>query len=255
MDKLFSTIQQTLQQNNQNDLLKKQQTSLDKLNELLEQSTKDLLCGPSCQQLKVAEELKQKYLDAQTNVKKAPKELVTTKKNYYVFTQGDAYYDNMLEEELNKKAKKITQSLSDNFTDELTGAITMNQYLNTALINSSYTQDLLNHYIEHNKELKLKLRNNHGDILTNDRKTYYETQALERLESWYKLWWYIYYILFISFLLWCVLTPSGFSWITKVIMGILILFYPYYIDYILRRIYSFFMGFYKNIPKNVYNDL
>jgi len=35
-------------------------------------------------------------------------------------------------------------------------------------------KDLLNQYLEKNELLKLKLRERHGDILTNDRKTYYD---------------------------------------------------------------------------------
>jgi hypothetical protein len=213
------------------------------------------VCGPSCQKSKVSDELKQKYLDAQTNVKIAPQELEQTKKNYYTFTKGATYYDNMLEKELTKTADDISKLIGNNFNDNVTSAKTMNQYLNIALINSSHTEDLLKHYKDQNEKLRLKLRNNHGDILTNDRKTFYEVQELERLESWYRIWYRMFYILVFVFNICWLVCPSEINLITKIILSISLVFYPYYIDPVLRFIYGFVMDIYKSLPKNVYNDL
>ena len=131
----------------------------------------------------------------------------------------------------------------------------MNSYLNTALINSSYTTELLKGYTEKNSELQLLLRNRHGDILTNDRKTYYETDALNSLQSWYKLWWYLYYMLVLVLILALILSPSDLSLIKKIIIGVLFVFYPYFIDYIVRWYIATYTRIYDNLPKNVYNDL
>ena len=274
MDELFSSIQQNLQNNDKTSLLQKQQVSQDKINELLEKSAEAMMCGPTCQKLKITEELKQKYLDAQTNIQTAPTKLEQTKKNYYIYSEGRPYYDNMLEEELTQKSEKISILLSENFNDEIAGALTMNNYLNTALINSSYTKELLDDYTEKNKEVKLLLRDRHGDILTNDRKTYYEDDALQSLKKWYRLWWYLYYILVIVLVLAFILSPSKIdvlsiveingkrmpmvnidNIIKKTIVIILFIFYPYYIDYIVNWIKGVFLFVYNRIPKNVYNNL
>jgi len=123
MDKLFSNIQQSLNNMTQNDkkqtLLQSQQLSQDKINELLEQSSEAIMCGPTCQKIKVTEDLKQKYLDAETNVQTAPIKLEQSKKNYYIFTEGRPYYDNMREEELKKKAEKISEIIEENFNNEI----------------------------------------------------------------------------------------------------------------------------------------
>jgi hypothetical protein len=255
MDDLFSSIQQSLQKNDTNSLLQNQQINQDKINELLEKSAEALTCGPTCQKLKITEELKQKYLDAETNMQIAPTTLEQSKKNYYIYKEGRPFYDNMLEEELNKKSEKITHLLAHNFKEELSGALTMNKYLHTALINSGYTQHLLKDLAEKNQELKLKLRNAHGDILTNDRKTYYETEALDKMKQWYKLWWYVYYIFFIVFLLALFLSPNELTTAKKIIFSILLLGYPYYIDYIVMGIHRLYMKISGNLPKNVYNNL
>jgi len=255
MDKLFSSIQQTLQPNDKNSLLQNQQLNQDKINDLLNKSAEALLCGPDCQKMKITDELKQKYLDAETNIQIAPIKLEQTKKNYYVYKEGRPFYDNMLEEELKQKAEKISELLGESFNEEVSSANTMNQYLNTALINSEYTSELFKKYTSDNQELKLQLRNSRGDILTNDRKTYYETDALNQLQLWYRFWWYIYYILIIVFTIALFVSPSQLTIIKKVVLFVLLIFYPYYVDYIVRWVQGLYMSIYNRLPKNVYNDL
>jgi hypothetical protein len=259
MDKLFSNIQQTLNQMNQTGnkqtLLQRQQISQDKINELLEKSSQSIMCGPSCQKLKVSEELKQRYLDAETNIQTAPIKLDQSKKNYYIYTEGRPYYDNMKEEELKKKADTISQTLAENFNNEVSSADTMNTYLNTALINSENTKELLKEYLEKNQILKLKLRERHGDILTNDRKTYYETEALEGLQLWYLLLWRIYYLLVIVFLLALVLSPSNTTILIKIFLAVFFIFFPY-LFHIAVMLWVYIVNWISNImPKNVYNNL
>ena len=255
MDQLISTLQQKLQESSKSSLLQNQQNSQEKINELLEKSTQALLCGPDCQKEKTTDELRQKYLDAQTNLQNAPAILEQTKKKYYVYSKGTPYYDNMIEKELQQKTTTISKMVGDNFKDELTAATTMNNYYNTALVNSNYTKELLDSYMNENQELKLSLRNRYGDILTNDRKTYYENNALSELQMWYKFWWYIYYILVVVLLVAFVLSPNNLTTGKKIIIGLLALLYPYFIDYIVKWISNFLSSAYHNLPKNVYNDL
>jgi ABC-type multidrug transport system fused ATPase/permease subunit len=239
----------------QQELLQRQLNAQDKINSLLETSTQSIMCGPDCQKDKTSNELKQQYLDAKTNNIIAPIKLEESRKNYYVYTKGENYYNNMLDEELKNRAEKLSELISDSFNEEVANAKTMNQYYNTSLINSSYTKELLEEYSEKNSELKLKLRDNHGDILTNDRKTYYESTALDRLKLWYTFYWYIYYIFVIIFLLAIFLSPSKLSIIVKLIILILLVFYPYYIDYVSNMIFTNIKNVYNSLPKSVYNNL
>jgi hypothetical protein len=262
MDKLFSNIQQTFNeiktdstQNNNDSLLGRQRITEQKINELLEKSSQSILCGPTCQKTKVTEELKQKYLDAETNIQTAPIKLEQSKKNYYIYSEGRPYYENMMDEELNEKAKKISELLVENFNDAVTNANTINIYLNIALINSEHTKELLKQYLEENQLLKLKLRERHGDILTNDRKTYYETDALNNITLWYKLFWYIYYVLVIVLVLVLTLSLRDLTIFKKILVVTIFIFYPYYITYINSWIYGLWTSIVSRLPKNVYNDL
>jgi hypothetical protein len=272
MDKLFTEIQNNLNTNdngtiteltninantneNTENLLKKQQISTEKLNSLLEQSVNTLACGPTCQKAKIEKELKQKYLDAQTNIQTAPIQLETTKKNYYIFTEGKTYYDDMLEEELKKKAKIMGKLLAENFREEIINVKTMNAYYNTSLNNSDYTKELYAVYLEKNKIIQKGIKTNHSDVLTNDRKTYYETEAIEDLKGWYTLFWYIYYLFVMPIFIIVVILKITLHWAVRLIIIFIALSYPYYIDLIMRSIYGFSHSFWRHLPKNVYNDL
>ena len=161
----------------------------------------------------------------------------------------------MQQDELVNKANQIAALLTESFNEEVSNAKTMNAYYNTALINSNYTTQLYEEIKKQNVEMEKELRNSQGDILTNDRKTYYETDALERLKSWYSFWWYLYYILIMVIFLSLLLVPSKFSFISKSIIFILLIFYPYYINYIMLLVKKLFTNVSNSIPKNVYNNL
>jgi hypothetical protein len=185
----------------------------------------------------------------------APIQLETSKKNYYVFTQGEPYYDNILEEDLKKKAEKIGKILANNFNEEISNANIMNSYYNNELTNSAYTKELYSVYLEKNQQIQKEIKGLHSDVLTNDRKTYYETEALESLTLWHTVFWYVYYIFVIPIFTFALLTKSSYNYLLNFIIEFMVLTYPYYIDFILRKIYWFFYSIWIRLPKNVYNNL
>ena len=253
---LFSALQNNKNTNtNANDLLIKQQSSNEKINALLEEALTVISSGPDCQKTKTTNELYQKYLDSQTNLQTAPIQLETSKKNYYVFTQEEPYYDNILEEELKKKAEEMGEILANNFNEEISNANIMNSYYNNELTNSAYTKELYSVYLEKNQKIQKEIKGHHSDVLTNDRKTYYETEALESLTLWHTFFWYVYYIFVIPIFTFALVTKSSYHYLLNFIIEFMVLAYPYYIDFILRKIYGFFNSIWTQLPKNVYNDL
>ena len=55
------------------------------------------------------------------------------------------------------------------------------------------------------------------------------------------------------------MSPNSLSLVKKVVLSIVLsivlIGYPYFIDYIVRWINGKIMSIYSNLPKNVYNDL
>jgi len=238
-----------------NKLLQQQQESTTKLQALLEKSSLAMTCGPDCQREKVLGELNQKYVDARANVKTAPLTMEQTKKNYYVFKEGRPYYDNMLESELTVKSDKIGKEMSDNFNEELSNAKSLNNILSTSTINSSNTFELYDEYVLKNEVLKKQIIDSKADILTNDRKTYYETQEYDSVQKWHTRFLWMYYILVGVFLLGVLLSPTQMSKMTLFIFFGLMVAYPFIIDKIVQTIWGFITTLLGYLPTNVYNSL
>jgi len=196
-------------------ILQKQQETTNQLNALIEKSAQAISCGPDCQKIKSTQDLEQKYLDAQTNMKTAPIQLQEAKKNYYVFSEGQGAYNTLMETELTNKADKIGELIKEKFLEEIQRATTLNFYYNSDIINSKNSIELYNNYLKKNKETEKNIRNSKGDTLTNDRKTYYETQELNSLQKWYMLFIWIYYILVVCFLLGSIFVNNGLSLVKK----------------------------------------
>ena len=145
--------------------------------------------------------------------------------------------------------------LANNFNEEISNANIMNSYYNNELTNSAYTKELYSVYLEKNQKIQKEIKGHHSDVLTNDRKTYYETEALESLTLWHTFFWYVYYIFVIPIFTFALVTKSSYHYLLNFIIEFMVLAYPYYIDFILRKIYGFFNSIWTQLPKNVYNDL
>jgi hypothetical protein len=158
------------------------------------------------------------------------------------------------EEELKEIAESIGKKLTTEFNQEIQIAKAMNSLLKTIATNSEYTSDLLKQYIQRNKFLENDITNSHSDILTNDRKTYYEKNALQSLFYWRIGLMGFYYFLCIVLLL-GFLSTLAISTFKKIILFILFVFYPFYIQYITYYIYDVWNHIKLLMPKNVYNNL
>jgi len=238
----------------QEQLIKAQETTA-KINSLLEKSAQMMACGPTCQKQKTSNDLKQKYLDAQTNLVTAPLQLDEARRKYYVYTEGESYYNNLNQKELESEADEISKKLLDYIDENVYIAHTMNNMYETTLLNSENGDILLKEYVDNNDYLNIKVSDIYGSILTNDRKTFYENEAIQKLIYWHKLLWIIYYLLVISFLISIFFADSSYSFIKKSIIFILILFYPYYIHHIIRFIYYIYNNTKNIFPRNIYNIL
>jgi hypothetical protein len=226
--------------NNCANILKQQRETSAQINTLLAKSTQALMCGPDCQKLRTTQKLEQTYLDSQTNMLTAPIQLEEAKKNYYTFSKGESAYNTMLEDELKKKADIIGEEIKKNFLEEVKKATTLNIYYNTDLINSKNTAELYTDFLNKNKEFEKTIKNIHGDILTQDRKIYYETQEYETLEFWYKFFLSVYYILVIIFVLGLIFSPNELKTYQKISILFLLIIYPFIINYIFLFIIAIF---------------
>jgi len=235
-------------------ILENQRQTASMINSLIELSKENLLCGPDCQRNKTAKELEQKYISAQAEIKIAPVNLENAKKNYYIFTEGENTYNDMFEKELEKKAEQLGNLITENFNKEIEEAKLLNIYLNSDIINSLNTMELYNDYLKKNEKTEKKIKFSQGDILTNNRKSFYENQENDYLKGWYNFFLAVYYLIAISYFIY-IFQNSTFSILFKIIIGILFLIIPFIIDGITVFILGVFKKLFDLLPKNFYyND-
>jgi hypothetical protein len=227
---------------------------LNKLNELISSANEALSCNSECQQQKNAQLLKQKYLDSQTNLITAPNQVTVAEKNYITFVKGELAYNDQHQSELSNQAQIIVNKFKDDLNTETSKIRSQIDTYNNLLINYDNVNDLYTNYKKDNEDLFKKLRTKSNEVLTNERKTYYEDQNIDNLKGYY---YYIllvlYYVFVVSFGIFSLMYNSQFGFLQK--FGVLLFFavLPYFSTWILGFIIYIIHAIYNIIPKNVYH--
>ena len=214
-----------------------------------------LYCDETCQALRTNQDLKEQYLKAKDNLLTAPAQVESTFKNFLVYSQGEDVYNKYTEQELKRQADEIVETYNSEFQDKINNIKLSIGTYNGLLLNFAHIVDLYSKIVEENKTLELKVKSTSSDILTNDRKTYYEDQVIYNLYFYYFIMIILYIIILIVFAVSIFLYPSNTPRKTNIIMLILLIIYPF----ISTHIFIFFMEIYNKImgvlPSNVYHDL
>lgn len=224
------------------------------VNALISQSNDAFMCGPACQQQKSLLDLEQKYVSSQTNLKTAPEQLKIAKKNYYLALDGQSGYNKMILDKVTLDATNVVKLLQEKFNENVKLTEDQLNVYDSLTTNHNYMNDLLVNYLQENENMAKSLKKIRGDIITNDRKTYYEQQYIDGLEKWY--WWYrVIYIIFIIIFIGLVFFKNKNSWMIKILMILFFIFYPIFITpfiiYIINCIY-YIIDFF---PKNTFTSL
>ena len=228
----------------------------DEVNELIQKGNKAVACGPSCQNKQTADDLYQKFVNAQTNLTTAPDQVTTAAKNYYTYSERPAGYDKYNKTQLTQKANAFAKEMSNEFNQNMKEAVLLNTDYNTTYINSIHTQELYENYLKRNAELNAKIKKTSGDVFTNDRKTHYEDQEIYNQHWWYDFMSWIYGIIVASFFIamFFVSSSSSPTYSLRWKIGILIflVIYPFICTslalYFIRA-WNYIWSF---LPKNVY---
>jgi hypothetical protein len=229
------------------------QFDMSNFNALISQASDSITCNSDCQQQRESDKLKQIYLNAQTKILSAPSELQVAEKNYVTFTQGEPAYNQMQETELKKKAKLIADETTQKFNEEATKIKTQIDIYNGLFLNYTNVVDLYEKYKRENAELLIELKDETNDVLTNERKTYYEDQQIDSLKFYYYYFLVTVYIICVmSFGIFSLLYPSQSTTTTKIGIFILLIILPFISTFILGKIIYLIYELYNFLPKNAY---
>jgi hypothetical protein len=221
-------------------------------NSFLESATQNIMCGKECQQKKTSQQLKQDYLNAQTNLITAPQQVEETQKNYVTFTQGEQAYNQLHSSQIQQKVTTISNTFQEKFNNEVSKIQNQIKGYSGLLINFKNVIELYINYKKDNVLLFKELKDETSDVLTNERKTYYEDQGIDNLK-------FIYYYILLSIYVLCVLCffffsliyQTSFSWKIKFAILVAFIILPFISTYLLDFIIGLVYFLYSFIPKNV----
>lgn len=232
-----------------------QSTQQNSINSFIDKATKALGCDANCQRQKTIDQLKQTYLAAKTNLITAPTQVETSFKNYLVYLEGEPAYLEYKESELHAKAEQITSTIQQDI-NKIIGDETRNvNTYNGLLINLNNIYEYYERYLKENIELENKLKTMKSDIVTNDRKTYYEEQGIESLKKYYIIIFIVYAIVVVSFIVCCFVMPSNLSIQIKIVILVLLIIYPFISSWLLTQIIHLYNKTTELLPKNVYKNI
>ena len=227
-----------------------------KFNKLMQQATDAILCDSACQFRRESNSLYQKYINSQTNLESAPSEFQTAQKNYVTFTEGENAYNELFTKDLTKKANEIVKKYEEKFVNKSTEIKTLIETYIAIIANYNNVVDLFIKYKKENNKLIKTIKIETNDILTNDRKTYYEDQQINILKNNYLyLFAFIYFIVIICFIVFYFIYPSKFTWIKHLIIFIGLIALPFFSYWILAMFVFLAYKLYALFPKNVYANV
>jgi len=229
--------------------------NMNDFNSLMNQANDLISCGPSCMQKEKSQQLQQKYLDAETNMLNAPQQLFSATKEFITYTQGEGAYNEYIDKDLQKKASYIVNSIETKFNTSVNTIANNLKNYQGLLINFENIFDLYKKYKNENSVLEKKFKIINSDILTNDRKTYYEDEGLRRLKTYYYFFLFIYVFILVVFVLSIFLVKTNTRLTTRVFILFLLILYPFVCYCGVLLLHKFFNYIKKHNPKNAYINL
>jgi len=232
------------------------QIDIDKFNSLIDIATKAVACDANCQREKTETILKHKYLYAKDNLSNADPKFELAKKNYFTFVSGEDGYNIMMEKEFNNSANKIVKMYKDLYDEETSKLDTQINTYDSILLNYNNVVDLLKKYKRENLILFKQLKEDANDVLTNERKTYYENQEIDNLNGYYTYFFLtIYVVIVFCFIVFSLIYPSRFSFIARILLTIFFVILPFISSKILAKIIQIIYWIFNLLPKNVYKKM
>jgi hypothetical protein len=227
----------------------------DHFNNLLEQARLAVTCDSECQHRKKSQELKDKYLAAKAHLSSGPTDVSVAEKKYVMFTQGQSGYNKHVSNTLHAKSEKVSELFLKKFNKDTKNISSGVSTYHSLFINYTNVLDLYKKYKSENIILEKHVKNESSDILTNERKTFYEDQGINTLDLYYYIMTIVYIITIVGFGISIIFAPSAFSLKAKcgILVGLIIL--PFISSRIVNLIVRGAHKIYDTMPKNIHLNI
>jgi hypothetical protein len=231
-----------------------QNLDVGKFNDFINNANALLSCDETCQRDKKQMLLKEKFLKAKVNYMTAPAQVENSYKNYLTYTEGDDAYNEHHKKRLSEKARELAKQFASEFEEQIQKAKGLVSTYDGLLVNFAHVVEYYDDLVQKNKIMSLSLKNKSSDIVTNDRKTFYEDQKVDSLYFYYRIILFIYLVVLISYAVSIIFRPADMGRKKQTIILVIFIIYPF----IAARLFLYVGDLYdklKNLlPKNVYKN-
>jgi len=226
--------------------------NINNFNSFIDQASQVINCGTECQKKKKTEELKQNYLKSQTNLATASNQLQVSEKEYVTFAKGELAYNELEQDQINSNSGQMATMFQQKFNEEAVKVDSQIDTYNGLLLNFKNIVELYLKYKKENVELYKELKDDTSDILTNERKTYYEDQGIDNLKFIYHyILLTVYIIVVVCFGVLSFVYPSTINWKYRLSILVFLIGLPFISSWLLGYIINFSYYLYSLLPKNV----
>jgi hypothetical protein len=227
----------------------------DQYSEFIQNYNEKASCGKECQDKKELATLKQNYNNALNNLESAPLQVQSTYQAYLTFAEGTGAYQKYQQGAMEQSANTTANTYQENFNTDMNNAKNLLASYSGIYINYSNIYELNKIYKNENINLQHDVENTGSDTLTNDRKTYYETQAIDSLSGYYWALTIIYTIIVIYYTISMLTKSSDYNMKIKIMILLFLIIYPFislWLSYKVISVYNFIINL---LPKNQYKNL
>ena len=225
-----------------------------KFNDFINNANALLSCDETCQRDKKQMLLKEKFLKAKVNYMTAPAQVENSYKNYLTYTEGDDAYNEQNKKILSEKARELAKQFASEFQEQIKKAKDLVSTYDGLFVNFAHVVEYYDDLVQKNKIMSLSLKNKSSDIVTNDRKTFYEDQKVDSLYFYYKIILFLYLIVLISYAVSIIFRPADMGRKKQTIILVIFIIYPF----IAARLFLYVGDLYDKLktvlPKNVYKN-
>ena len=230
-------------------------STVNNLNQFINNANDVLTCNEECQQQKQSAQLLQNYNNALNNLQTAPTQVQTAQQQYITYTQGPSAYQQTQTNNLQNTASQLAEKYQKKFNEEIKNAnIKLNSY-SGLLVNYSNIEEMNQQYAIENAKLHNDIKYSTSDTLTNDRKTYYENQAIETLQRYAWFFNLVYIVLVVSYCISAFFVTSYYPFSYRLTVLIILIIYPFISLWLSLKCIEFYNFIISLLPKNQYKTL
>ena len=209
----------------------------DLANQLIEQANKSSVCDANCMKNRNSQNLKQKFDEAENNVKNAPTNLNNARRNYYIYSFGQVKYDNFREKQVKEQVDTLSNKLTANHS-EFAKVINNNiDRYGTSSIYYKNMLDIFEKYVNDNQNIAVQIDDQENKYNLNTRRVSYESEEIERMNFYYLISLICYFFFFAIFVA-IFLFMRLFTNKSNLVLFVVAILYPFLISLSLPYIFK-----------------